>query len=170
MQIRFLAIGGKSLVGFLCVLLLSGCYYYRAQVPGAAGRGVTDYESEVVWSLAWGLARTNPRVANCQGQALAEVRTTTRHRDHTCVLEFDGPLSQRTRTYLNRLWRQFDAAGIPYTFHGGKMNNLNAQRVLDMYGAAPIEAWRNARHTLLATPELRRVFTNPFLREVGLDT
>jgi hypothetical protein len=58
------------------VLLLSGCYYYRAQVPGAAGRGVTDYEGEVVWSLAWGLAQTNPRIANCQGQALAEVRTT----------------------------------------------------------------------------------------------
>ena len=94
----------------------------------------------------------------------------TRHRDHTCVLEFDGPLSQRTRTYLNRLWRQFDAAGIPYTFHWGKMHNLNAQRVLDMYGTTAVEAWRNARHTLLATPELRRVFANPFLREIGLDT
>ena len=76
MQIRLLSIGGKSLVGFLSLLLLSGCYYYRAQAPGAAGRGVTDYEGEVVWSLAWGLAQTNPRVANCQGQALAEVRTT----------------------------------------------------------------------------------------------
>jgi hypothetical protein len=94
----------------------------------------------------------------------------TRYRDHTCVLEFDGPLSQRTRTYLNRLWRQFDDAGIPYTFHWGKMHNLTAQRVLDMYGTAPIEAWRHARHTLLATPELRRVFANPFLRQVGLDT
>jgi hypothetical protein len=76
MQIRLLSIGGKSLVGFLCLLLLAGCYYYRAQGPGAAGRGVTDYEGEVVWSLAWGLVQTNPRVANCQGQALAEVRTT----------------------------------------------------------------------------------------------
>jgi len=50
------------------------------------------------------------------------------------------------------------------------MHNLNAQRVLDMYGATAVEAWRNARHTLLATPELRRVFANPFLRQVGLDT
>ena len=93
----------------------------------------------------------------------------TRHHDYTCILEFDGPLSQRTRTYLNRLWRQFDDAGIPYTFHWGKMNNLDAQRVLEMYGAASVDAWRNARHALLRTPELRRVFANPFLRQVGLD-
>ena len=76
MRIRLGSIGGKALVGGICLLLLSGCYYYRAQAPGAAGRGVTDYEGEVVWSLAWGLAQTNPRVANCQGQALAEVRNT----------------------------------------------------------------------------------------------
>jgi len=94
----------------------------------------------------------------------------TRYREHTCILEFDGPLSQRTRTYLNRVWQQFDAAGIPYTFHWGKMNNLNTQRLLAMYGAAPLEAWRKARHTLLTTPELRHVFANPFLRRVGLDT
>ena len=77
MRIHIGSIGGKSLVGVFCLLLLSGCYYYRAQAPGAAGRGVTDYEGEVVWSLAWGLAQTNPRVANCQGQALAEVRNTS---------------------------------------------------------------------------------------------
>ena len=93
----------------------------------------------------------------------------TRHRDYTCILEFDGPLSQRTRTYLNRLWRQFDDAGIPYTFHWGKMNNLDAQRVLEMYGAASVNAWRHARHALLTTQELRRVFANPFLRQVELD-
>ena len=93
----------------------------------------------------------------------------TRYRDHTCILEFDGPLSRQTRTYFNRVWRQFDAEGIPYTFHWGKINDLNAQRVLDMYGRAPVEAWSATRQTLLTTPELRRVFSNPFLRQVGLD-
>jgi FAD/FMN-containing dehydrogenase len=94
----------------------------------------------------------------------------TRYREHTCILEFDGPLSRRTRTYLNRVWHQFDVAGIPYTFHWGKMNNLHAPRVLDMYGTASIEAWRSARQTLLTTPALRRLFANPFLQRVGLDT
>jgi hypothetical protein len=32
-----------------------------------------------------------------------------------------------------------------------------------------VDAWRNARQTLLPTPELRRVFANPFLQQVGLD-
>lgn len=52
MQTRLLSIDGKS-------------------------RGVADHEGEVVWSLARDLVQTNPRVANCQGQALAEVRNTT---------------------------------------------------------------------------------------------
>ena len=76
MQTDLISIGVKSFIGFLCLALLSSCYYYRAQAPGAAGRGVTDYEGEVVWSLAWGLAQTHPHVANCQGQGLAEVRNT----------------------------------------------------------------------------------------------
>jgi hypothetical protein len=58
-------------------VLATGCYYYRAQAPGAAGVGVTEYQGEVVWSLFWGLVQENPQITNCQGQGLSEVRNTT---------------------------------------------------------------------------------------------
>jgi hypothetical protein len=61
----------------LCGVLITGCYHYRAQAPGAAGIGSTEYNGEVIWSLAWGLVQENPRITNCQGQALSEVRQTT---------------------------------------------------------------------------------------------
>ena len=61
----------------LCAMLTAGCYYYRAQVPGAPGVGVTEYKGEVVWSLFWGLVQENPRITNCRGQGLSEVRNTT---------------------------------------------------------------------------------------------
>ena len=93
----------------------------------------------------------------------------TRHPAHTCVFELDGPHSQRTMTFYRRVWRSFDAAGIPYTFHWGKINNLDAQRVRAMYGEAAIEQWRTARHALLDTAALRAAFANPFIRDLGLD-
>ena len=94
----------------------------------------------------------------------------TNHPDHTCILELDGPNSRSTQTFYRRLWKRFDAVGIPYTFHWGKMNNLNAERVRAMYGEAVIEQWRAARHTLLDSPALRTVFANQFVRNLGLDT
>jgi FAD binding domain len=93
----------------------------------------------------------------------------TRHPNHTCVFEIDGPKSQRTMTFYRRVWKSFDNASIPYTFHWGKMNNLNAQRVRARYGDATIEQWRTARHALLDTAGLRAAFANQFLRNLGLD-
>jgi hypothetical protein len=93
----------------------------------------------------------------------------TRYPHHTCVLELDGPRSRRTMTFYRRVWKSLDHAGIPYTFHWGKMNNLDAQRVRAMYGETAIEQWRMARHTLLDAAASRAVFTNQFVRDLGLD-
>jgi len=61
----------------LCLALASACYHYRAQPLGVAGAPATEYTGEVVWSLVWGLVQENPRIDNCQGQGLAEVRVTS---------------------------------------------------------------------------------------------
>lgn len=94
----------------------------------------------------------------------------TRHRPQTCVLELDGPWSSTTRKFYRQVWRAFDAAGIPYTFHWGKVHELDATRVRRMYGDAAVDAWRAARNGLLATPKLRKVFANDWLRGLGMDT
>lgn len=78
--------------GRVAVLVLMGtlmiaqaCYHYRAvpaqpitaEEPGGAPPAATDYESETVWALAWGLVQRQPDIDNCEGQGLAEARVTT---------------------------------------------------------------------------------------------
>jgi hypothetical protein len=92
----------------------------------------------------------------------------TLHREQTCVLEIDAPRSDRTKEFYQQLWQGLDASGIPYTFHWGKLNNLDTDRVLRMYGEQRIESWRAARHALLPSADLQDVFANQFLRDVGL--
>lgn len=54
----------------LCLISAQGCYTYRLQAPGQYGVAV---KGEVVWSFAWGLIQEQPRIDNCNNQAMAEV-------------------------------------------------------------------------------------------------
>lgn len=94
----------------------------------------------------------------------------TRFAPATAVLEIDGPWSTRTQTYYRRVWRALDNAGIPYTFHWGKLNDLDANRVRAMYDPQSIASWLDARRSLLTMPTLRAVFANDFLRQLNLHT
>lgn len=79
--------GGRfaRLVSATALLFCSACYHYRAvpaqpiseEEPGGAPALATEYESETVWALAWGLVQNRPNIDNCEGQGLAEVRVTT---------------------------------------------------------------------------------------------
>ncbi|MEP0547389.1 MAG: FAD-binding protein [Rhodothermales bacterium] len=92
----------------------------------------------------------------------------TCHPEHTAVLEIDGPHSKRMLKFYDAVWERLRDLGIPVTFHWGKLLPLDATAT-DGYGAARVEAWRDARHTLLPTPELRAAFTNEMLEQIGLD-
>jgi hypothetical protein len=87
---------------------------------------------------------------------------------HTCVAEFDSFEAQSTWNFYNAIWSELDTAGIPYTFHWGKVNNLNAERLRRMYGPK-VDDWIAARNHLLSR-EMLDVFTNTFMKETGLDT
>ena len=91
----------------------------------------------------------------------------TRYKPSTCILEIDGPRGSRVNTILERIWDAFEAAGIPHTFHWGKVNRLDRNRTRRIYGDA-VDRWRNARHRLLPTKELRALFSNSFVEDLGL--
>lgn len=93
----------------------------------------------------------------------------TRHAPRTCVLEIDGPRSRRVLGTYQKVWRQLEEAGIDYTFHWGKMSDVdrNPERISRMYGDAA-DAWRRAREQLLPTAKLRHLFANNFLEGAGL--
>ena len=91
----------------------------------------------------------------------------------TCVIELDGINSQDMQDYVSLVWERVDQEGIPFTMHWGKFNSfnnfaLNSARVKNMYGANR-DRWIESREDLLK-PEARKVFTNDFLRRVGLVT
>ena len=87
----------------------------------------------------------------------------------TCVIEVDGINSPNMQEYANLVWELVEQAGIPFAMHWGKFNgHLNAQRIRAMYGTKR-DQWIASRETLLS-PKVRQVFTNDFLKRVGLAT
>lgn len=59
-----------AILMLLITLTAYGCYSYRLHAPNKVG--VTT-QQEVVWSFAWGLVQEQPKIENCNDQALAEV-------------------------------------------------------------------------------------------------
>jgi len=89
--------------------------------------------------------------------------------DPTCTLEIDAPNTKAMREYADAVWTGLEQAGIPFTMHWGKFNwFLTPDRVRSMYGDN-VQKWIASREALLS-PEVRSVFTNDFLRSVGLAT
>ena len=87
--------------------------------------------------------------------------------DPTCVLEIDAINTPKTHEYANAVWTKLEQAGIPFTMHWGKLNSfLTKTRVESMYGENA-QKWIESREALLS-PEARQVFTNDFLKSVGL--
>jgi hypothetical protein len=87
--------------------------------------------------------------------------------DYTCILELDGAYSDITNNFYTAVWKKLDEENIPYTFHWGKINELNPERIARMYGT-DATAWIAARNKLLDADGLK-VFTNPLLQQWGLD-
>ena len=88
--------------------------------------------------------------------------------DPTCVIEIDGVNSKRTKRFFAAAWQALNDAGIPCTQHWGKMNNLDAASVRRSYGD-DVDAWLTARRTLMPDAAHRRLFSNRFLADLGLD-
>lgn len=87
--------------------------------------------------------------------------------DPTCILELDCAASNTTRNFYNAVWNELEARNIPYTFHWGKINNLDEARTRKMYGAA-MDSWIEQRNKIMS-PESMKIFNIQFLEDCGLD-
>lgn len=87
--------------------------------------------------------------------------------DSTCVLELDAAYSSDTLIFYTKVWNRLEAEKIPFTFHWGKMNELNPDRIKNMYGPNA-DAWIAARNKLL-DKETMEVFSNEILLQWGLN-
>jgi hypothetical protein len=86
--------------------------------------------------------------------------------ERTCIVDVDGTLSNRTRSFYSRIWQAISTSGIPYTMHWGKLLGLSAAEVRRLYGGN-LDRWLAARRALL-DPPLRTAFSNRFLEELDL--
>ena len=87
--------------------------------------------------------------------------------EHTCVMELDAPYSDDTYNFYTQVWAKLEEEQILFTFHWGKINELNPVRLANMYGDG-IDKWIAARNRLLDADTMK-VFTNPLLQQWGLD-
>jgi hypothetical protein len=88
--------------------------------------------------------------------------------DPTCIVELDGVDSARTRAFYQAVWNEMERQGIPYTFHWGKVLSLTNSRLRQMYTDASVDAWMDARRTLMNDAPSTGVFTNELMLEWGL--
>ena len=86
----------------------------------------------------------------------------------TCVMELDAAYSNGVYNFYTQVWQKLEAAGITFTFHWGKVNELYPSRIANMYGSSA-KAWIAARNKLLDANALS-IFTNPILAQWGLDS
>lgn len=91
----------------------------------------------------------------------------TRFEPVTCVVEMDGVFSSRTLSFFSDVWKEFEQQEIPFTFHWGKICEINPERLMRMYGSR-LTSWIAARNKLLDKDTLQ-VFTNPQIEEWGLN-
>jgi len=89
------------------------------------------------------------------------------HFDYTCILELDGAYSEATKDFYHTVWQRLEDENISFSFHWGKMNEMDFERINRMYGSN-VDAWIAARNKLLDTDSMK-VFTNPLLQQWGLD-
>jgi hypothetical protein len=91
----------------------------------------------------------------------------TRFAPVTCVLELDGVQCAATQNFYEAVWAKLKQMNIPYTFHWGKMNNMDAGMVRNMYGSA-LDNFQAARAHIVDAATLK-VFSNNALQQYGID-
>jgi hypothetical protein len=86
----------------------------------------------------------------------------------TCVIDIDGIDSSATQKLIKLVAQRFEAAGMPFTMHWGKINHLTKSRVRAAYGGN-VDRWNAARRILLPDQAERDAFSNDFIDAVGLN-
>ncbi len=126
----------------------------------------TDERPQFAGVFSLRFVRTSPATLAC-----------TRFGKVTCVIEADGILNYRTHDYYGKVWNELRKANIPFTFHWGKLNDLDGKKhsspgapsyyVDDMYGNS-VQTWKNARDRILINPEVKKIFINHTIESWGL--
>ncbi len=87
--------------------------------------------------------------------------------EQTCIFEIDGLRTSKNATFVQRIPDKLKASGIPFTFHWGKDNPMNAAMVSSMYGTK-LDKFIHQRSMLL-TPIESKIFRGYYTDGLGLN-
>lgn len=88
--------------------------------------------------------------------------------DPTCVVDIDGISTGASLKLVKIAADRLEAAGMPFTQHWGKFNNLTKVRVRNAYGSS-VDRWNATRKLLLPDAAERNAFSSPLLDSLGLN-
>ena len=86
----------------------------------------------------------------------------------TCIIDIDGIETPAALKLIALAPDRLEAAGIPFTQHWGKLNNLTKARIRAAYGGN-VDAWNATRRLLIPNATERNVFSSPLLDGWGLN-
>ena len=90
--------------------------------------------------------------------------------EFTCIIELDCVMSDAAYEFYIKVWNEIERLAIPFTFHWGKILDLNSSRIRNMYGHNIVDDWLKARNKLMRDAASMQVFTNDLMVQWGLDT
>lgn len=88
--------------------------------------------------------------------------------DPTCIIDVDGVDTKAIRAVMEGLRARFDAEGIPYAQHWGKLHGFTRARVRSSYGSM-VDDWTRVRHDLMPDKAERDTFSTALLDSIGLN-
>ena len=153
---------------------LGETFDYSNQRHGAAGSSVgvpLQQTSTVIDLLIDEMNRGEPAPVIFATRFVRNSGATLEFTKHpsTCVIEIDGLHSDRTLVFLDRAIARLQREGVDFTQHWGKINHYDKTNLETRFGTDALSAYRFARNTLQPNPQLRKLFNNPFIEQIGLD-
>jgi hypothetical protein len=99
---------------------------------------------------------------------------------HTCIIEVDGtlpqPKSKARKKAMNQLYAfsrnitdELKLNHINFTFHWGKNADWQQPGLINYMYGNKANQWMTIREQLFANPKLAEMFTNDFIKHIGLD-
>jgi hypothetical protein len=88
--------------------------------------------------------------------------------DPTCIFDIDGVDTPQSHALIERVARDFDAAGMPYAMHWGKTHFMTSGRIRRAFGG-DVDRWNAARRRLLPDQAERNAFSTPVIDAWGLN-
>lgn len=85
----------------------------------------------------------------------------------SCLMDIDGIDTPATRKLMEMVRNRFDAAGIPYAQHWGKLHGLTKARLERSHGDR-LADWHAVRESLMPSAAERYAFSTELLTRIGL--